>query len=1090
MKNIIIFGVAVLGQVFLLPHEARTETVTFPPAYTFSGTAPNDAVGIQVSATNTFFPGADAYGVFDDYAYTNAEEVGLSFHLDIPVNSGSFQEDIPLFLGRNQVILYGSGETEELLIDCGQVPDGQLEFVLTWPHPEIGFSLDVWRDGRQYLENSGTEGGESRVLLTGEALKGGLFSITATPKDFHFPEHNHPSQLHPINYVSNCAGIGRPPDEVPLELKLFLDGEEIYSATNTIKINNRNTRTPSALMGVWHYIVPGIVAVESHYFGTVAVHAGGQSAAYSVDNVQLRPVPQAQFYETITNYLYDVAVSVAESTALDSSEPVYLATGDAAQFTLVNATNSTPLPSVWLLDVFEEGAPSAPPNGETALGRACITSTGVFLGQKPGHYQVGTREGFFWVPGFEHDQYIGNSTRIDVHVFDPPRLAADFDRDGDIDTNDFQRAENFEAFRFWVNDDNDDAADANGTGGEDLPGLDVDNGDSVVNTLRDLVDFFPVHLQIKDTLDLLDEAGANYEVRLSSNVELGVIDLVLSSGNELVAHDCMAYLTDVDTANEVAAGQVSRCEPSYEMILSPFFLDAIQNDPTQGILLVEAHQTNSNAELTVKVLVDGNSVSEESLQFSISSVEDMYRFHTLRGDGRVSDLDQPDNYPDYLTSGQDLVFVHGYNVDADSGDATHAEVFKRMFQSGFNGRFWGVSWYGDVPVSIGSGSHYHHSVVEMFSAAHGLRAFLSNDQLFTAPPDLAAHSLGNGVVGVALNDATNSTPLIRNYFALDAAMSLEAYGETNTISYMTYPHEIDVSEEADVSSDERTWDEYPETVWASEWHKLFAASDARSGLTWRNRMAGAVGRVGSAYNFYSSTEEVLRADADCSSFLASTPPPIGDGIGFYAWQVQEWYKGMKGDSFWLNLPDWVAGGSSDQCGWSFVTGIGVSQHRYQESVLLYTLRSPEWVNGQLATNSVVYLESLKSDPIFKQKPDILFSANGNDFVGDYVTAQAAHLDYTQNWLSNVLVRDWLLAKAFPARSRPMGSSPIAAGLGWEDHYNMASASAAENGLMLHDWPRDTDYNGLLEWFHGDYKDVAYPYVQELYKKWVELIESN
>lgn len=46
-----------------------------------------------------------------------------------------------------------------------------------------------------------------------------------------------------------------------------------------------------------------------------------------------------------------------------------------------------------------------------------------------------------------------------------------------------------------------------------------------------------------------------------------------------------------------------------------------------------------------------------------------------------------------------------------------------------------------------------------------------------------------------------------------------------------------------------------------------------------------------------------------------------------------------------------------------------------------------------------------------------------------------------------------------------------------------------NGLRLHGWPRsdpDTYYNGIPGWWHGDYKDVAYVYVQELYKIWVEL----
>jgi hypothetical protein len=90
------------------------------------------------------------------------------------------------------------------------------------------------------------------------------------------------------------------------------------------------------------------------------------------------------------------------------------------------------------------------------------------------------------------------------------------------------------------------------------------------------------------------------------------------------------------------------------------------------------------------------------------------------------------------------------------------------------------------------------------------------------------------------------------------------------------------------------------------------------------------------------------------------------------------------------------------------------------------------------------------------------------------------------------VRDWLLAKGFPARTRPMGSSFISPASGWIS-VNMASDDSDDNGLMLHEWPRSNRYIDItgterLEWRHGDFKDVAYPYVQELYKAWVDLCE--
>ncbi|QBG48704.1 hypothetical protein EGM51_15315 [Verrucomicrobia bacterium S94] len=663
------------------------------------------------------------------------------------------------------------------------------------------------------------------------------------------------------------------------------------------------------------------------------------------------------------------------------------------------------------------------------------------------------------------------------------RLAPDFDRDGEIDEGDDLRALTNEIFRFWVNDDNDDPDSE--VEGDDLPGQEESSADahydhnSQVDGMRDLVDFFPLKIEIDELL--CDTEKYEYWIgNEGSELYLG-LNYILT---DLQKDDVSAYLFDPETAADFADAEVQRLGAGGNVLDDAAFLQSIQDNGT-AVLLVEAWaEADPDTPLVFEVREKnyGFIAASAELQLSISSVTNMFRFKSLRGD-RTDNLEEPENYPDHLTDGNDFVFIHGYNVDADSGDATHAEVFKRMYQSGFDGKFWGVSWYGDPYAPLLDTAHYHHAVVEAFSAAYGLRGFLEG---FSSPPDLAAHSLGNGVVGIALNDADGTSALIRNYFALDAAMPLEAYGETNTATHMTFGNSIDVTDEDTLAIDYRTWSEYPEATWASEWYRLFDSSDARSGLTWRNRMSNAVNRVESAYNFYSSTEEVLRVDDGCDSYISSAIQP-----GYYSWMIQEWYKGLKGYRWWLDnsLADWVAGGSSEQCGWAFTRdpNSGNTYLAHDGRWFYDTLRPPEWVAGQLSTNAAAYKETLKTDPLFKAEPSILFTASGNSFVNSFVTEQAAHLDYTESWLDNVLVRDWLLAKGFPARTRPMGSTRSLS-VDWAN-YNMASDDPYDNGLMLHGWPRDTEYNGLLEWFHGDYKDVAYPYVQELYKKWVQIIEE-
>src|SRR5690606_9238073 len=72
---------------------------------------------------------------------------------------------------------------------------------------------------------------------------------------------------------------------------------------------------------------------------------------------------------------------------------------------------------------------------------------------------------------------------------------------------------------------------------------------------------------------------------------------------------------------------------------------------------------------------------------------------------------QPVDYPDSLTNGKYFVFLHGFNVDADSARGWNAEVFKRLHVMGSKARFVGVQWNGSPPSIIpGKYLDYHKAV--------------------------------------------------------------------------------------------------------------------------------------------------------------------------------------------------------------------------------------------------------------------------------------------------------------------------------------------------------------------------------------------
>jgi hypothetical protein len=93
-----------------------------------------------------------------------------------------------------------------------------------------------------------------------------------------------------------------------------------------------------------------------------------------------------------------------------------------------------------------------------------------------------------------------------------------------------------------------------------------------------------------------------------------------------------------------------------------------------------------------------------------------------------------------------------------------------------------------------------------------------------------------------------------------------------------------------------------------------------------------------------------------------------------------------------------------------------------------------------------------------------------------------HLDYTSEDtdldISNVLVRDWLPAKAFPSRTGPMGSAANKLPLWLNHNYDMFSSDFITD---LQKWPiEDIDDNKL--WRHSDWKNVPYVHVYQLFEK--------
>lgn len=686
-------------------------------------------------------------------------------------------------------------------------------------------------------------------------------------------------------------------------------------------------------------------------------------------------------------------------------------------------------------------------------------------------------------------------------------LIPDWNRDRQINATDIIWNTDASPFRFWINDDNDSGDIAQND--SDVPGQggkwwsDANYEDKKVNGRNDLIDFFPVWLDISSVISNFPPGGCiEYRLGHAGNaLQFVYTDLInINAGDHLVTdiYSCGPLYNqnacEADTVEITADG----------VALDSVFLSTVASDSGRGIILVEATGPTIDP-LTLSVISNGVILCQGELPLSISGVEDMFRHVNLCTDGTgASSRTNALNLPDSVTENHALAFVHGYNVDGRSARATFSETFKRLWQSGFNGRFIGVSWFGNPDAFLTNLGPpiYYQGISQAFAVADEMAAAIENIKQNVAPVvDVIAHSAGNIVVGSAIQDY-NCT--FRNYIALNSATPLEAYGSDANVApdasgyyRLTGANEGMTStasfDEGVFSVNGYAWNEYDARLHASEWHKLFSSSDARNRLTWRNRFGSVNAGSPVAYNFYSGTEEVLRNYDESSLVHGSfmdwlkmlynvTPAPgefnleAGDHFcSLYVWVKQEKLKGRK--DTWLPFFGGVPG---QWGGWGFA-----EEGQFIKGFLGFDLRprSPAEVQAVInGSDADVFWKKVKTEPLFRNRPAALFGPR----AGDYLRTDSSNVPGLHDRVNGCLFSNWLLANAFPSRSWAMGANENSK---WHASLNNFDMSM----LYMTDvakWPeaRNCWYNGgyRKEWHHSDFKDIAYPYVYKLYEKWIEL----
>ncbi len=644
----------------------------------------------------------------------------------------------------------------------------------------------------------------------------------------------------------------------------------------------------------------------------------------------------------------------------------------------------------------------------------------------------------------------GLSVARTITVLPRIELAVDADRDGVLALgreNASDQVSAGEPYRFWVNDDDDEGE----TGGDDIPlgALESANfQNEVVDGARDLVDFFPVFVEVGEALQVLhDDPSVTVRLRQAE----GAVNFAYTSmsRDHATAHWKELRKSGFGDAFNRPPGEAETHRVTADGVaLSAAFLEGVRNSGW-GVLLIEG-RSPTLAPLVVEVRRNDAVLAGARLPLRLNNVEEMFRHVDLTQVPReygetnaVPALPEPvpperrndpgDAWPDQLTNGKYFVFVHGYNVDGLRARGWQSEVFKRLHVLGSRSRFVGVTWHGATGLRVGDGYlDYHKAVFNALQTGDALNTALKLPE--GAEVTVAGHSLGNGVVSQAIQFG-GFRP--QHYIMINAALPVEALS----------PGDVSTNETTDMV--EWQWGAYEPRLQAAHWFELFPDSDARSKLTWQGRFQQLSIRT-DLHHMYSSGEDVLAnlpgiRDASVFDWLSRDQP----GFAVGSWKMQELVKGV----------DWSRSLGSlvlarGQAGWSFSSYWQVSMSGARSTGV-----APRNRTRDEATEDLVPTSALHTQPFFGRFKETDLVAN-NAIIASAKAAEP-------------LVAYDLLARAIPAKSYAAASNPMIA-LGVAKNYDMNVDGRIVGVPML---PTKSG-----RWGHSDIRELSLPLTFSVYAK--------
>ena len=443
-----------------------------------------------------------------------------------------------------------------------------------------------------------------------------------------------------------------------------------------------------------------------------------------------------------------------------------------------------------------------------------------------------------------------------------PRLVADYDRDGRIDPVDRERARAGEAFTIWINDDDDADGDGDtnndlhdvpcGKNGEGNP-LNKDCEDDQVNGRCDLLDFFPVLVNVREVTDW---ECLTWKL-CSDNVNVVFTGLKADNAGSFHTQEVRA----LDGNTPLYRATVENLTEDGVALPDELFLNGTQGE---GVFLVEGRAPGSRC-LTLRGYAGEALAAEVTLNLGVVNVEEMYGWVNLREKGSgIRDQGSGESRPTPVREGADgtvrdnrhFVLVHGYNTNHEEARGNAAEFYKKLYQSGSDAMFTAVEWKGDQSWVEFFGQkvtpNYHVNVENAFAAA---KPFADACAKLPGEKILVGHSLGNVLISSAIKDYGLD---YTKYVMLNAAVPREAYDAGAYDEDMVPVDWKDEVEKVGGGGDGGGEVLTNHLDRASRWYRNFADKkydpyEYRRKLAWRGRFANLPRTV----NYYSQSDNIL-----------------------------------------------------------------------------------------------------------------------------------------------------------------------------------------------------------------------------------------